>query len=48
MLFRHNQKMHCGNRIDVMEGNQIIVFVNLFGRNFAGGNLAENAIAHCA
>ena len=44
VLFRDQQKMHRRPRVDVVEGEDVIVFEELFRRDFAGGDFAEQAV----
>src|SRR5580765_1347844 len=46
MLFRHDQEMHRRSRLDVVESDDVIIFVEDPGRNFPSRNLAKNTIVH--
>ncbi len=38
----HQQQVRRRRRIDVVEGDEFVVFVNFLGRNLAGRDLAED------
>lgn len=44
MLFRHNQKMDGRRRIDVVEGDQVVVFIDRRGWDLLGRDFAKNTI----
>ena len=46
MLLRDDQDVDRGDRVDVLEGEEIIVFPNFGARDFPGNDLAENAVFH--
>ncbi len=48
VLFRYHQSVTLVGRIDIHEGQRVSVFMNLEAGNFAGNDLAENAILLCA
>lgn len=47
MRFRHNQKMYVCDRMNIVKGDHIVVFIQFLRRDFAVGELAKQAIAHC-
>jgi hypothetical protein len=44
--FGDNKKMHRRLGRNIMEGQEFIVFVDFFGRNFSRRNFTENTAAH--
>jgi hypothetical protein len=46
VLFRHDQDMYGGGRVDIVESNKVVVFVDGLRRNLLRGDLAENTIVH--
>jgi hypothetical protein len=46
VLFRHDQHVHRGLGIYVVEGDDVLVLPNFFGRDYARRDLAEDAILH--
>src|SRR5690606_16057384 len=42
VVLRHHQQVNGRGRIDVVKGDELIVFVNLLGGNVARGDLAKN------
>lgn len=44
VLLRNNKKMHRRLRNDVVEGDDLFVFINLLRGNFPGHDLAEQTI----
>src|SRR5690606_6179732 len=47
VVLRHHQQVNGRGRIDVVKGDELIVFVNLLGGNVARGDLAKNTgVAH--
>ena len=44
VLFRHDQKVHRGSRIDVVKGKKFIIFIHLAARNLACGDFAEDSV----
>ena len=44
MLLRDHQKVHWGLRVDIVKGEDLIIFVYLLGRNLAVDDLAEQTI----
>ena len=46
MLLGHYQNMYWRLRLKVIESYRLVILVYLFGRYFARGYLAENAILH--
>lgn len=41
---RHHQKVDWCPRVDVMEGKNLVVFIDFAGRNLAGNDFAEKAV----
>ena len=46
VLLGNDQYMSGRLRIDVLKDESALVFINFFGWNFAGNDLAEKAIGH--
>lgn len=44
MPFRNDENVRGGLRVDVFEGDDVIVFMHFFGRNFAADDAAEKAV----
>src|SRR5205085_11632472 len=44
----HDQKVHGGLGIDVLEGHDVVVLVDDVGRALTGGDATEHAIGHRA
>jgi hypothetical protein len=42
--FGDQQKMHWRPRVDIVEGENLFVFVNLFARYLAGNDFAKDAV----
>jgi hypothetical protein len=42
----NNKKMNRRLRHNIMKGKKLIIFINLFRRNFTGRYLAENTVTH--
>ncbi|HWH69145.1 MAG TPA: hypothetical protein VNT26_07155 [Candidatus Sulfotelmatobacter sp.] len=45
VFFGNYQYMNRGLRLNVVESQHLIIFVNLVGRYLAGDNLTENAVS---
>ena len=48
VLLGNDQHMHRGPGVDVVEGEHLLVLVNLARRDLPGNDLAEDAIRVCA
>src|ERR1044071_4528220 len=46
MLLGDDQNVRRRLRLDVFKDESLLVFINFLGRNFAGDDLAEEAIGH--
>ena len=46
MLARHHQQMHAGQRMQVAEGDEVVVAGDQVDRYLAAGDAAEEAVAH--
>ncbi len=46
MPLGNDEEMHRSLRRDIVEGQQVLVLVNLSGGHFAAHDLAEDAVAH--
>src|SRR5258707_7712089 len=47
VLLGDDYEVHGGRRIDVVEGEHLIVLVDLAARDLASDDLAEDAVGHC-
>ncbi len=47
MFLRNHQHMGGSLRVDVIEGQRVLIFVNFFGRYFPANNAAKETISHC-
>ena len=45
VFFRDDEHMHRRLRLDIVDGDDEIVLINLSGRNFPGDDLTKNAVA---
>src|SRR5690606_14912741 len=41
---RDEQQVHGGGGVDVVEGHELVVFVDLLGRDLAAGDFAEDTV----
>jgi hypothetical protein len=46
MLFRDHKKVHGRLRVHIMESQEFLVFIDLFGRNLPFDYFAENTVIH--
>ena len=46
VLLRHDEQVHWSNRLDVAEGDALLVFIEFLCRDFAGGDAAKDTFAH--
>src|SRR5664279_4111908 len=46
MLLRNDQDVRRGLRIDIFEGKDLVVFIDLLGRNRTRDDFAEEAVIH--
>src|SRR5450830_1117578 len=44
MLFWHYHKMHWRNRVNIVEGNNVIIFIHLGGRDFTCNDFTKNTV----
>ena len=46
MFFRNDKDMNRCSGLDILECKPVVIFVNFGARDFAGSDLAENAVRH--
>lgn len=48
MLFRNDEDVHRRLRVEVREGEHVVVLIQARDRDFTGGDLAEEAVWSCS